>query len=423
MRRALGLALLGVLVGACAGIISIAFRASVELWQSLTVPPSGFAAVEAPLRFALPVAGMAFVAIVLWLVARGPVHTGVAHVLERLGRERGQLPLKNASLQFLAGSIVLGFGMSMGREGPAIHLGAACGSAVGQRLAVSRSAVRTLMGCGVAAAIGAAFNTPLAGVILAIEVVLLEYTVGGFTPVLLAAVAGATLGRLVYGEAPAFSIPEVVFGSLRELPWIAAMGLATGAYSTLFIRLSRALLRRTAHWRWWSAMVAAGILVGALGLVVPQILGIGYDVIDRILRDQYSFATVTLIAAVKLVATALGVGARVPAGLIGPTLVMGAAFGAVFGSIGTGLVAEGTSNVALYVMLGMAAMMGATLQAPLSGLVAVLELTGNPHIILPGILAIVTAALTARHLFECESIFAMQLHEMGYDNPPGPSRM
>jgi chloride channel protein, CIC family len=151
---------------------------------------------------------------------------------------------------------------------------------------------------------------------------------------------------------------------------------------------------------------------------VPQILGIGYDVIERTLKGEYAFGTIALIAAVKLVATALGVGARVPAGLIGPTLVMGAAFGAVFGTIGISLAPDGTSNMAFYAMLGMAAMMGATLQAPLSALVAVLELTGNPHVILPGILAIVTAALTVRHLFECDSIFAMQLREMGYERAP-----
>jgi CIC family chloride channel protein len=115
------------------------------------------------------------------------------------------------------------------------------------------------------------------------------------------------------------------------------------------------------------------------------------------------------IAGVKLVATAIGVGARLPAGLIGPTLVMGAAFGGVFGTIGISIVPEGTSNLALYVMLGMAAVMAATLQAPLSALIAVLELTGNPEIVLPGILAIVTASLTARHVFGCDSIFAMQM--------------
>ncbi len=411
-RDALALALLGLAVGACAGLVSIAFRGTIDLWQFFIVPSGGFGDIPDSARFALPVVGAVLTIGVLYLLARGPLQTGVVHVLERLDHAQGRLPLKNAIVQFIAAALLLVFGMSMGREGPAIHLGAASGCLIGERLRIAQSALRTLVGCGVAAAIGAAFNTPLAGVILAVEVVLIEYTVGGFTPILLAAVSGATLGRLVYGDAPAFAVPEVVFGSLWELPWIAAMGIAIGAYSAAFITLAQRIMRATCAIAWWIAMLGAGVLVGAIGIFVPQVLGIGYDVIELTLKGQYTIGALAIIAALKLVATAAGVGARMPAGLIGPTLVMGAAFGGIFGVIGTGMVPAGTSNVALYAMLGMAAMMGATLQAPLSALVAVLELTANPNVILPGILAIVTATLTTRHLFKCDSIFEMQLQEL-----------
>jgi CIC family chloride channel protein len=334
-------------------------------------------------------------------------------VLERLVYASERLPLKNAIVQFLAGSLVLVFGMSLGREGPAIHLGAASGSLIGERMRMAGSAVRTLIGCGVAAALGAAFNTPLAGVILAIEVVLIEYTVGGFAPVLLSAVTGASLGRLLYGDSPAFAVPEVAFGTLWELPYIVAMGIAIGAYAAAFIVATRAIMRCTRRWSWWSTMTAAGALVGAIAVLEPKVLGIGYDIIELTLQGRYGMLALAALAAMKLVATALAVGARVPAGLIGPTLVMGAAVGSMFGIFGTTLVPEGTSNVALYAMLGMAAMMSATLQAPLSALVAVLELTGNPHVILPGMLAILSATLATRHLFRCDSIFTMQLEETG----------
>jgi H+/Cl- antiporter ClcA len=411
-RQALHLALLGVAVGACTGAISIAFRRTIELCHTLTLPSAGFAAADSTLRFALPVLGTAVAVCVLKFVADGPVPTGVPHVLERLRAAGGRLPFRNAMLQFVAGSLLLGFGMSMGREGPAIHLGAASGSIVGSRLALSPSSLRILVGCGVSAAIGAAFNTPLAGVILAIEVILIEYTVGGFAPILLAALTGAVLGRLVYGDAPAFHVPALVPGSLLELAWLALMGLAAGAYSAVFMKLTSALLRRTRSMPWYGVMMAASVGVGLLGMFVPEILGVGYDVIQRVLDDEYGVIAVALIAAVKLVATAACVGARVPAGLIGPTLVMGAALGGVFGTLGTTLVSGGTSTSAFYAMLGMAAVMGATLRAPMSALVAVLELTGNPHVILPGILAIVTASLTARHVFGCDSVFAIQLRDL-----------
>jgi CIC family chloride channel protein len=412
-RDAFILAILGLAVGICAGAISIAFRASIELSQVLMLPPGGLLAVPDGVRAALPLTGMLLAAAVLYAVARGPVPSGVVHVLQCLVHTSDRLPLKNAIVQFVAGALVLTFGMSMGREGPAIHLGAASGSLIGERLRIAGAAVRSLIGCGVAAALGAAFNTPLAGIILAIEVVLIEYTVGGFAPVLLAAVAGATLGRSIYGDSPAFDIPDVAFGTLWELPYIVAMGIGIGAFAAAFTSTSRTVMRYSVRWPWWSAMLVAGLLVGIIGLFVPQVLGIGYDVIELILKGEYGLGALVAIAALKLFATAIGVGVRAPAGLIGPTLVMGAACGSIFGIVGTGVVPHGTSNVALYSMLGMAAMMGATLHAPLSALVAVLELTGNPHIILPGMLAIMSATLAARHVFDTESIFTMQLLESG----------
>jgi H+/Cl- antiporter ClcA len=172
-------------------------------------------------------------------------------------------------------------------------------------------------------------------------------------------------------------------------------------------------MRYTRHLSWWSAMTAAGALVGMIAVFEPKVLGIGYDIIEFTLEGRYGLVALASLAMLKLLATALGVAVRVPAGLIGPTLVMGAAMGSMFGIIGTHLVPDGTSNVTLYAMLGMAAMMGATLQAPLSALVAVLELTGNPHVILPGMLAILSATFATRHMFHCESIFTMQLEESG----------
>jgi H+/Cl- antiporter ClcA len=250
-------------------------------------------------------------------------------------------------------------------------------------------------------------------VVLAVEVVLIEYTVGGFTPVLLAAVSGATLGRFVYGSQPAFAVPQVVFGSLWELPWVAAMGAALGCYSAGFIALVRVVLARTASAPWWLAFIGAAVAAGAIASFVPQVMGVGYDVIERMLEGRFAGTTLAAIAAMKLVATAAGVGARVPAGVIGPTFVMGCAFGGMFGVAGAWLVTSPVSNVAFYAMLGMAGMMGATLNAPLSAVVAVLELTGNSEVILPGILTVMMATLIARHVFHCESIFAVQLAAAG----------
>jgi H+/Cl- antiporter ClcA len=421
-REPLFLALLGIAVGLCAGIVSVAFRATIEFAQSVILPPGGFSDTAAEMRFLLPIAGSLLSIAAIYVIAGGPAQTGVAHVVNRLQKAGARLPIANGVLQFVAASLLLICGAPMGREGPAIHLGAVSGSFIAQRLTSSVRTRRTLVGAGVAAAIGAAFNTPLAGAMLATEVVLMEYSVAGFTPILLAAASGATIGRVVYGPVPAFAMPDVVFGTSWELAFIAAMGCAIGAYSAAFISLARTVMRRTRRLPWWSTIIVAGMLAGGLGVVQPETLGIGYDVVQRTLENRYALATLASIAALKVLATGIGVGARLPAGLIGPTFVMGATLGGVFGIIGTTLVQQGTSSVALYVMLGMVAMMGATLHAPLSGLVAVLELTGDPHVILPGLVAIVTALLVREHVFGCEPIFAMQLREMPATSPTGQPR-
>jgi H+/Cl- antiporter ClcA len=414
-RDALALAILGVAIGLFSGLVTVAFRVAIESGERLIASPEGYRAASSTVRLLSPMLGVALTMALFVLVGRGPVATGVVHVLERLARGQGRLPLRNAIVQFAAASLLLMFGVSMGREGPAIHIGAASGSLLGQALRIPERSLHTLVGCGVAAAIGATFNTPLAGVILAMEVVLMEYTIDGFTPVLLAGVSGAVIGRLVYGDAPAFAVPQFALASLWELPYIAVMGLAIGGYAALFIAWSRMLLRATRNVPWWAAMAVAGVLVGICGYAVPQVLGIGYDIIGATLAGEYVFGTLAAIAAVKLIATGIAAGARLPAGLIGPTLVMGAAAGGVFGALGTALVPENTSSVTLYAMLGMGAMMGATLQAPLAALLAVVELTGNPYLVLPGILAIVTASLSAKQLFGCESIFVVQAREQGFD--------
>jgi CIC family chloride channel protein len=336
-RGSLSLALAGALVGACAGLVSIALRGMIELWQFVGAAYGGFARVPAPLRAVLPLTGVALTIGAIYALARGPIATGVPHVLERLTRSRVHLPARNALAQLVAASLLLGFGMSMGREGPAIHVGAATGTLIGERLRMSDAALRTLLACGVAASIGAAFNTPLAGVIVAIEVILVEYTAGGFGPVLIAAVSGATFGRLFYGVEPAFVVPNVFFGSLWELPWIVFMGLAIGAYAAAFVALSRCMLRRTRRVRWWVALLIAGALVGIVAAAVPQVMGVGYDIIEQTLHGRYAVGALVLIVAAKLAATAIGVGFRVPAGLIGPTFVMGAAAGGLFGALGAWL--------------------------------------------------------------------------------------
>jgi CIC family chloride channel protein len=248
----------------------------------------------------------------------------------------------------------------------------------------------------------------------------MEFTVGNLTPVILAAVSGATVGRLFYGSFTAFLVPPLYLESLWELPYVVAMGVVIGAMAAAFIVLVRELTRATGHRPWWLSMLAASVLIGGCGVVVPEVMGVGYNAVNFALLGRYTLGTLAAIAAVKLVATGIGIAAGLPGGLIGPSLVMGAAAGGVLGIIGSSLVPGHTSEIGIYVMLGMGAMMGATLQAPLAALLALLELTGDLNIVLPGMLVIVSASLAAKELFSCESVFTMQMRELGLGHSNDP---
>jgi len=411
------LALLGLVSGVLVGAVVILFRLLVEYAQNAFLPgtsPENYELLSWPSRLLLPTAGGIALGILFFIVFRTPVRLGVIHVMERLAYHEGHLPLRAALMQFVGGAAAIMSGHSVGREGPSIHIGAAGASLLGQWLNLPNNSIRTLVACGASAAIAASFNTPLAGVIFAMEVVMMEYTISGFTPVILAAVSATTLNRLAFGGLPAFIVPELRLYSFTELPLIVLMGIGIGALAALFIRLLDSVTRRSAKLPQVLRMAAGGAGVGLCALLAPQIMGIGYDTVNAALFGDLLLATLLLVLLVKLLATALSIGTGIPGGLIGPTLFMGALFGSAVGQC-LHLVTQQVSHAGFYSMLGMGAMMGATLQAPLAALLALLELTGNVDIIFPGMLAIVSANLAARELFGQESVYLGQMRAIGLD--------
>jgi H+/Cl- antiporter ClcA len=412
------LATLGVICGLLTGIVIIAFRLLIEVSQSLFLPgadPENYEGLAMMWRFLLPLAGGLALGLVFHFLPAEARHVGVVHVMERLSYHQGRLPLRNAFIQFLGGALSIIAGHSVGREGPAIHLGAASGSVAGRYLGLPNNSLRVLAGCGVAAAIAAAFNTPLAGVVFAMEVVIMEYTVAGFAPVILAAVSATALSQIVYGSAPAFTVPNIALGSLLELPFILALGVAIGALAAAFIVITGLFAKTSKTVPVWARLTAAGALTGLLALLVPEIMSIGYDTVNAALLGQLTLVTLGGIVLFKLLATAAGIGLGLPGGLIGPVLVLGATAGGLLGIVGQALAPTEASTIGLYVLLGMGAMMAGALQAPLAALTAVLELTGNPNIIMPGMLAVIAATLTARVVFRQPSVFVVLLRSRGLD--------
>ncbi|WP_394426155.1 chloride channel protein [Vreelandella stevensii] len=400
------LCVLGLVSGVMTGAVMVGFRLLLEAGAALYMPdgnPEGFEALPPWVRALLPLLAVSVIGVLLYRQKATARKLGVGHVIERLTYHQGRFPLRNWLNQWWVGVVSVLGGLSAGREGPAIHLGAAASSGLGMRLRLPHNSLRVLVACGTAAGISASFNTPIAGVIFAMEVVMMEYTLMSFMPVILASTMGALVAQLAYGNEPAFRIPEVALGSLMNLPWIVVTGLVIGLMAGVFIHLARhAFLQGLPL---WLRLGSVGVATGALAWWFPEIQGIGYDSLAAALNNQLTVSVLLALMIGKLLITAMTVAGGVPIGIIGPVLVSGAATGALAGMLGGWLWPDKAADPGIYAMLGMAAMMGAVLQAPLAALMALLELTHTPHMMLPGMLAVVVACLTSRQLTGCEGFF------------------
>ncbi|MEA3252615.1 MAG: chloride channel protein [Pseudomonadota bacterium] len=404
------LCVLGVASGLVTGGVMVIFRLLLGVGAWLLMPQGNiesFEALSPYLRSLLPIAAVTLIGVWLWRQPRQARKIGVAHVIDRLSYHQGRFPLRNWINQWWIGIVSVVGGLSAGREGPAIHLAAAASSGLGQGLRLPHNSLRVLVGCGTAAGIAVSFNTPIAGVIFAMEVVMMEYTTAGFLPVILASSTGAVIAQLVYGSTPAFQVPPVSLGSLIDLPWIVVTALIIGLLAGLFIHIARsdAYLKSVPG---WLRLALVGVSVGAVAWWYPQVQGMGYDTLGAALAGNVATDVLVAVAIGKLLLTAGAVACGVSVSIIGPILVVGAAAGALCGMLGGWLWPQVASDATFYAMLGMAAMMGAVLQAPLAALMALLELTHNPNIILPGMLSVAVAMLTSRQVCGCQGFFVTQ---------------
>ncbi len=420
-----GACLLAILAGLLTGVVIVAFRLITEsslVWAGFLPDIERFEALDGAWRLGFATGGGLLIGLLFQWVPAAARQVGPVHVMARLANHGGRMPWANAVMQFVGGAVSIVAGHSVGREGPVIHVGAASASLLGQWMRVPNNTIRTLVACGVAASIAASFNTPIAGVVFAMEVVMFEYTLSGFAPVILAAVSATSVSRLVFGPDPAFAVPPIQLVSLLELPWVVLVGLVIGCFAAAYVHGIGLVERRTARVPLWLRMTAAGVLTGLCALVVPEVMGLGYDTVQMAMLGQIGLATLILIAVFKLVATIACGGLGLPGGMIGPMVVIGATAGGALGVVGHALVPGSSAEPAFYAMLGVAAMMTASLQAPLAGLMAMLELTGNPNTLLPGMVAVITAFLVARVVFRQEPLFVSILHLRGIDHRIRPVR-
>ncbi len=416
------LAILGLISGSLTAGVILLFRFMIEVPLAYFLPegdPENFEGLSTFMRALLPVSGAILIGTIWYRLKISQRKVGVALVMERLNYHQGYISFKSLMTQFVGGVLTILSGQSAGREGPAVHLGAAASSLLGRYLNLPNNSIRTLISCGTAAAISASFNTPIAGVIFAMEVVMMEYSIAGFTPVILASVAAAIISQVFYGADPAFLVPQLYMNSLMEIPYIIVCGIGIGIVSACFVGLIKLTLRNSSS-NIFYRISAAGALTAAAAVFIPEVMGVGYDTVNQTLLGEFGLLLLCTIALVKIVVTGISVGLGMPSGLVGPILFIGATVGGVFGLIAEWLMPELASSAGFYAMLGMGAMMGSALQAPLAALLALLELTQNPNIIMPAMLIIVVSSMVASEVFKQQSIFLSILKEQGLDYHNSP---
>lgn len=417
---------LSVVVGILAGFAAVGFRELVELftgwvWSGHGSPGAAAAAgAVSPLFILLaPATGGLLVGLLVRHAAAEVKGHGVPEVMEAVALRDGRMRSRLVPLKALASSITIGSGGSAGREGPIVLIGSALGATVGAVSRLPAKFIKILVAAGAAGGIGATFNTPVAGAIFAAEIILGDFGVAHFTPVVIGSVMGTAVSRSFFGDHPTFAIaPEAFqFVSGWELIPYAVLGLLAAGTAILFTKMlstSTELFDNRLPVPGWARPALGGLLLGALALIVPQVMGVGYDSVEAMLGEQppWPWSLMILILAAKMVATSLTLGSGGSGGIFSPTLLMGAILGGALGTIVHSIAPASTASSGAYAMVGMGALVAATTHAPLTAVLILFELTANYRIILPLMLACTLATLVATRLSRV-SIYTEKLRRRG----------
>ncbi|WP_089173784.1 chloride channel protein [Bosea sp. AS-1] len=315
---------------------------------------------------------------------------GIPEAIEAILLGRSRLDAKVAILKPLSSAVVIGTGGPFGAEGPIIMTGGAIGSLIAQALPVSDSERKTLLVAGAAAGMTTVFGTPIAAIMLAVELLLFEWTPRSFIPVAVAAIVAEVERTLLHMPAPLFPFTGSMEASVPGLLGWVAIGIAAGALSALLTQLvyacEDAFLKLPIHWMWWPMI--GGVVIGLGGLIDPRALGVGYANIADMLGGQTLAAAAITLLVTKAVIWSIALGSGTSGGVLAPLLIMGGAMGAVASGV------LPTASPGFWPLLAMAATMGGTMRAPLTATFFAVELTGNTHVLVPLI-----AACAAAHAF------------------------
>jgi CIC family chloride channel protein len=315
-----------------------------------------------------------------------------------------------------AAILTIGTGASVGPEDPSVQIGANFGSFFGQVLHLSEEHTSTLVAAGAAAAIAAAFNAPIAGVFFALEIIVGDLTGGSLGMILIAAVISSVFTQAVSGTSPAFQVHAYAMNSGWELPLYVGLGLLAGPISALYVRLLYAAQDFFKRWSLprWIQTAIAGLIVGCVGVFLPQIFGVGYDTITAILsQQQMTFWLLLALMLAKLILTPVSIGGGFAGGVFAPSLFIGAALGGAYGLGMAALFPSLGITPSAYALVGMAAVLAGAVHAPLTAAILLFEMTSDYHIILPLMLAVAISLMISQKI-QPRSVYSLGLARKGF---------
>jgi chloride channel protein, CIC family len=357
----------------------------------------------------VPVAG----ALIVGLMARYGSEKirghGIPEAIEAILLGRSSLDVKVAILKPLSSAIAIGTGGPFGAEGPIIMTGGAIGSLIAQMLPVSDSERKTLLVAGAAAGMTTVFGTPIASIMLAVELLLFEWTPRSFVPVAVAAITAELERTWLHLPSPLFPFAGGMAVSTTALGFWVLIGVLAGLLSCvltqLVYRCEDLFLKLPIHWMWWPML--GGLVVGIGGLIDPHALGVGYDNIGQMLRGGTLPLAALLLLVVKAIIWAVALGSGTSGGVLAPLLIMGGGMGAALAHF------LPSASPGFWALLAMCATMGGTMRSPLTATFFAVELTGNTHVLLPLIASCVTAHLLTV-LFMRRSILTEKVARRGH---------
>jgi chloride channel protein, CIC family len=380
-------------------ILAIANR--MEAWQRLMVPAVGGLAAGLVLVLGLRLIG----------------NPGLSNLLEVVVAGDGRLPLRTALVNAVASLISISTGASIGREGLIIQLTSTTGSKLGQLAKWPPYRLRLLVACGAAAGLAAGCNAPIAGAVFAAQIVLGNFSMNLFAPLVVASVTSAIVSRSRFGAEPLYVVPAIEFNSLSQLPWFVLLGILSGLLGATFLKALRGTDAQITDFKipLYLRVAFGGLVVGVISLWYPQVYGNGYSATNDLLHQTNPNLQLVLgIVIAKFLATIVTVGSGTVGGVFTPTLFLGAGLGSVFGALLHSPQIGATLPTGAFALVGMGSMLAATTHSPLLAILMIFELSLNYSIMPPLMIACAVSTLVARRLHK-ESIYTEPLRRKGVE--------